>query len=64
MSHIDKALAAIKAAAFDLGVSELARRARVPESTARRLLKKPSKIMVHMKDLEAVALAHAEKPHG
>ncbi|AKU43476.1 DNA-binding protein [Caulobacter phage Sansa] len=58
MSHIEKARAAIKAAAFDLGVPELARRAGVPENTARRLIKKPPAAVTNLISLEREALKH------
>lgn len=60
MSHIEKAQAAIKAAAFDLGVPELAKRAGIDRSTTRRLIKDPPTAIKNLAALERVALEHEE----
>lgn len=61
MSHIQKAEQAIKTAAFDLGVPELAKRAGVNENTARKLLRDPPAAIANLKKLEIVALKHQEE---
>lgn len=62
MSHYDELIKLVKAAAFDLGVPELAKRAGMSDDTLRRFLKSnPPQSLVFLKNLEAAALEHQAK---
>lgn len=55
MSHFDALMMRVKAAAQDVGVTELARRAGMEERTLRRLLKKPPRQIEGLKRLDEIA---------
>lgn len=55
MSHFEALMLRVKAAAHEVGVTELAKRAGLEERTVRRLLKKPPRQIEGLKLLDEAA---------
>lgn len=55
MSHFDAMMLRVKAAAYEVGVAELAKRAGINERTLQRLLKKPPQQIESLRRLDEAA---------
>lgn len=55
MSHFDAMMLRVQAAAFKVGVGELAKRANINERTLRRLLRTPPQQVASLKALDEAA---------